>query len=88
MKRFCLVARVLFEYLTGKLKISLGSLICALDHCEFSFCKECSSRKDLMNLCIGNVEMSFLVYCKAIASFCSESKQNLMFFKKFFKTNF
>ena len=35
-----LVASVLFKYLMLKLKIFAGSLLCALDHNEFSLCKE------------------------------------------------
>ena len=40
--RFYLVGRVLFRYLMVKLNMVAGSLLCALDHSELSFCREFS----------------------------------------------
>ena len=48
-----LVASVLFKYLMLKLKIFAGSLLCALDHNEFSLREELSRRKFMMNPCDG-----------------------------------
>ena len=48
---FFLVGRVLFSYLIVKLKMFAGSLLCALDQSELSFCREYSRMNDILKHC-------------------------------------
>ena len=49
--RLFLVGRVLFRYFIVELKVLAGSLLCALDQSELSFCRECSRMNVIMKPC-------------------------------------